>query len=75
MGLPPRPYTKAVHAMMTLQQIMMSQMYVEERLAQAERDYLLDTVERAQRRRSGTLKTRVGRTLVRVGRRLEAAPA
>ena len=61
--------------MLTLQQMMIVRLYIEERLAQAERDYLLDTLARARRRRGGTLKARFGRALVRVGHRLQATPA
>jgi hypothetical protein len=63
--------------MLTAQIEVMSQMYVEERLNDAAREQMLRSVERgyrAQRQRQGTtLRARMGRTLVRVGQRLEAA--
>jgi hypothetical protein len=68
---------KAVKAMLPLQDVVLAQMYVEERIAQAAREYMLQEAERAQRaqRTKVALKARVGRTLVTVGQRLEAAGA
>jgi len=52
-------------------------MYVEERVARAAREQLLQEAEGAQRAQRATvaLRARVGRTLVTVGQRLEAAGA
>jgi hypothetical protein len=68
---------KAVKAMLTLPEVLLAQMYVEERVKQAAREQLLQEAERAQRaqRSKVALKARVGRTLVTVGQRLEAAGA
>ena len=62
-------------AMLSLQHVALAQMYIEERLEQAEREHLLQEAERVQRaqRAKVALKARVGRTLVTVGQRLEAA--
>ena len=56
---------------------MLTRMYVEERLEVAARERLLNAVERAWRaqREKTALTARVGRTLVSVGQRLEAAGA
>lgn len=77
MGFPLRPAKKAVNTMFNLQHVALAQMYVEERVKQAEREHLLQEAERAQRsqRAKVALKARVGRTLVTVGQRLEAAGA
>jgi len=63
--------------MLSLQDVVLAQMYVEERIAQAAREQLLQEAEGAQRaqRAKIALKARVGRTLVIVGQRLEAAGA
>ncbi len=63
--------------MLTLQHVALAQMYIEERLERAEREHLLQEAERVQRsqRAKVALKARVGRTLVTVGQRLEAAGA
>jgi hypothetical protein len=74
-GMPPRPMKKAVTEMLTILDAMVAQMYVEERLAEANRERMLRSVERAYRGQRETLRTRMGRTLVRAGQRLEAAPA
>ena len=77
MGFPLRPATKAVNTMFSLQHMALAQMYVQERIEQAEREHLLQEAERARRAQRATvaLKARVGRTLVTVGQRLEAAGA
>lgn len=61
--------------MLSLQDVLLAQVYVEERLAEASRERLLRAVERARRaqRQNVALKVRIGRTLVRVGQRLEAS--
>jgi hypothetical protein len=63
--------------MLTTQLDLLAQTYVEERLDEAARERMLRRVEReyrAQRQqRETTLRARMGRTLVRVGQRLEAA--
>ncbi len=76
-GFPLRPATKAVNTMLSLQNVALAQMYIEERIEQAEREHLLQEAERAQRaqRSKGALTARVGRTLVTVGQRLEAVGA
>ncbi|MDQ6908338.1 MAG: hypothetical protein M3176_16065 [Chloroflexota bacterium] len=63
--------------MLTAQHEMMAQMYVEERLAMAEKRQLVHEAVQAQRaqRTKLALTARVGRTLVTVGQRLEAAGA
>ncbi len=63
--------------MLSLQDVVLAQMYVEERIAQAAREHMLQEAEGAQRaqRAKVALKARVGRTLVTVGQRLEAAGA
>ncbi|MGI8855956.1 MAG: hypothetical protein ACR2JW_09405 [Thermomicrobiales bacterium] len=63
--------------MLVLQQMMLTQMYVEERLAMAAREHLVQQAEQAAReaRRKIALKARLGRTLVSVGQRLETAGA
>jgi hypothetical protein len=63
--------------MFSFQSEALARMYVEERIAQAEREYLLQEAGRVQRaqRAKVALKARVGRTLVIVGQRLEAAGA
>ncbi len=63
--------------MLSLQSVALAQMYVEERVAQAAREQMLQEAERARRAQRTTvaLKARVGRTLVTVGQRLEAAGA
>jgi uncharacterized protein (DUF2252 family) len=63
--------------MLSLQNVALAQMYVQERIAQAEREHLLQEAERVRRaqRAKVALKARVGRTLVTVGQRLEAAGA
>jgi homoserine kinase len=68
---------KVVNTMLPLQEVVLAQMYVEERIAQAAREQLLREAERVQRaqREKVALKARVGRTLVTVGQRLEAAGA
>lgn len=50
-------------------------MYVEERLRMAAREMILREAEQGNRarRRRVALKVRLGRTLIRVGQRLEAA--
>ena len=77
MGLPLRPARKAVNVMYSLQHVALARMYTEERVRQAQREHLLQEAERAQRsqRAKVALKARVGRTLVTVGQRLEAAGA
>ncbi|MGI8689449.1 MAG: hypothetical protein ACR2M3_12820 [Thermomicrobiales bacterium] len=66
-----------MNTMLSLQSVALARMYVEERIAQAEREQLLQEAERAQRaqRAKVALAARVGRTLVIVGQRLEAAGA
>ena len=61
--------------MLSLQNVVLAQVYVEERLAEASHERLLRAVERARRaqRQNVALKARVGRVLVRVGQRLEAS--
>ena len=68
---------KAVKAMLTLQDERLAQMYVEERVEQAAREHLVHEAEQARQaqRTKVALKARVGRTLVTVGQRLEAAGA
>ncbi len=68
---------KVVNTMLPLQEVVLAQMYVEERIAQAAREQLLREAERVQRaqREKVALKARVGRTLDTVGQRLEAAGA
>jgi hypothetical protein len=63
--------------MLALQQVMLTQMYVEERLRMAAREDLLRQAEQAARaeRRKVALRARLGRTLVTVGQRLETAGA
>jgi len=63
--------------MLSLHHELLSQMYVEERLERASRERLLRAVERAQRTQRGSvaLTARLGRTLVNVGQRLQAAGA
>lgn len=63
--------------MLSLQNEVLAQMYVQDRIKQAEREHLLQEAERVQRaqRAKVALKARVGRTLVTVGQRLEAAGA
>lgn len=77
MGFPLRPAKKAVIEMFNLQHVALAQMYIEERMKQAEREHMIQEAERAQRsqRAKVALKARVGRTLVTVGQRLEAAGA
>ncbi len=77
-GFPLRPAKKAVKPMSELQHMMLPQMYVEERLAKAAHERLLREAERVRRARPMVrvaLKARLGRTLVSVGQRLEAAEA
>ncbi len=59
--------------MLTAQIELMTQMYVEERLDHARREHMLRSVERAYRGQRAPLRLRMGRTLIRVGQRLEAA--
>jgi hypothetical protein len=63
--------------MMVLQQVMLTQMYVEERLRMAAREELVRQAEQAARTTRGkvALTARLGRTLVTVGQRLETAGA
>lgn len=63
--------------MLSLEYILLTQMYVEERLNDAARERMLREVERARRsqRERLALKVRLGRTLVSVGQRLEMAGA
>ncbi len=63
--------------MLSLQNVLLAQMYLEERREDAAKERLLQEAERVQRaqRAKVALKTRVGRTLVTVGQRLEAAGA
>lgn len=63
--------------MLNLQHVALAQMYVEERVKQAAREHMIQEAERVQRRQRAkvALKARVGRTLVTVGQRLEAAAA
>lgn len=62
--------------MLSLHHELLTQMYVEERLERAAQERLLDEAERAQRTHEAVaLRARLGRTLVSVGRRLEAAGA
>jgi len=66
-----------VKTMLSLQSVALAQMYVEERVARAAREQMLQEAERMQRaqRAKIALTARVGRTLVTVGQRLEAAGA
>ncbi len=66
-----------MNTMLSLQSVALAQMYVEERVAQAACERLLHEAERVQRARRAkiALTARVGRTLVTVGHRLEAAGA
>jgi hypothetical protein len=73
--MPPRIEKKAVTAMLTAQHELMAQVYVEERLDEATRERMLRGVERAYRGQRAPLRMRMGRTLVRVGQRLDAAAA
>lgn len=77
MGSPLRPARKAVKPMLVLQQVMLTQMYVEERLRMAAREDLVRQAEQAARAERGkvALRARLGRTLVTVGQRLEMAGA
>lgn len=77
MGSLPRPAEKAVTAMFTLHQFTIAQMYVEERVAKAAQDHLVEQAMKARRatRTKVALKARLGRTLVSVGQRLETAGA
>jgi hypothetical protein len=59
--------------MFNTQHALLAQMYVEERLDDAARERMLRSVERAYRGQRATLRARMGRTLVRVGQRMEAA--
>jgi hypothetical protein len=59
--------------MLALHHELLTQMYVEERLDEATREQMLRSVERAYRGQRVPLRARMGRTLVRVGSRLEAA--
>jgi hypothetical protein len=63
--------------MLVLQQMMLTQMYVEERLKKAAHEDLVRQAEQAARAERGkvALKARLGRTLVSVGQRLETAGA
>jgi hypothetical protein len=63
--------------MLMLQQMMLTQMYVEERLRMAAREDLVRQAEQAARTERGkiALRARLGRTLVTVGQRLEMAGA
>jgi len=63
--------------MLSLQNELLIQVYVDERLERACQDRLLNAAERAQRaqRETVALKARLGRTLVSVGQRLQAAGA
>lgn len=53
-------------------EVMMARLYAEERLREAARERLIGESRRA-RRQKWVLAARVGRTLIRVGERLEAA--
>lgn len=68
---------KAVKPMFSLEHEAVARMYVQERIAQAAREHLLDEAKRARRARHAkvALMARVGRTLVIVGQRLEATGA
>lgn len=59
--------------MLSLHHELLTQMYVRERLDEATREHLLQSVERTYRGQRVPLRARMGRTLVRVGNRLEAA--
>lgn len=61
--------------MLDIQDLRVSQMYVEERLRKAAHEMILREAEQGNRarRRRVALKVRLGRALVRVGQRLEAA--
>ncbi|MHB8645694.1 MAG: hypothetical protein ACYDAR_07885 [Thermomicrobiales bacterium] len=63
--------------MFSLQNVTLAQMYLEERRHEAAKERLLQEAERGRRaqREKVALKARVGRTLVTVGQRLEAAGA
>lgn len=75
MGFPLRPAKKAVKPMFLLQEVMLAQMYAEERLEKSARAYLVEQAVQAARARRAkvALKARLGRTLVSVGQRLEMA--
>ncbi len=63
--------------MFEMQQMMLAQMYVEERVRMAAHRDLVRQAEQAARARRGkvALTVRLGRTLVSVGQRLEMAGA
>lgn len=77
MGSPLRPAKKAVKQMLSLHHELLTRMYVEDRLAQAAEQRLINAAEQARREKGEAiaLTARVGRTLVNVGRRLEAVGA
>jgi hypothetical protein len=76
-GSPLRPAKKAVKLMLSLHHELLTQMYIEERLERAAHERLLKAAERTQRaqRQAVALTARLGRTLVSVGQRLQAAGA
>jgi hypothetical protein len=63
--------------MLSLQNELLIQVYVDERLERASQDRLLNAAERGRRANgeARALRARLGRTLVSVGQRLEAAGA